>query len=71
MAKNGKGSGRKGSGTGTVVKGFENEQVPWWGQVVHFHMPQIKPPPKPGTHFLSKSILVGVLPMYLITQEIK
>src|SRR6266702_1627780 len=37
--KNRKGSGRKGSGTGTVVKGFENEQVPWWGQVVHFHTP--------------------------------
>ncbi len=56
--KMGKGVGGKGVEQVVRVKGFEFEQVPWWGQVAHFHTPRIKPPPKPGTHFLSKSILV-------------
>ena len=68
--KTGKGVG--GKGAEQVVKGFEFEQVPWWGQVAHFHTPRIKPPPKSGTNtFLSKSILLCVVPMCLITQEIK
>src|SRR6266702_1561040 len=55
-----------------VVKGFELEQVPWWGQVAHLHTPRIKPLPKSRTNtFLSKSILLCVVPMCLITQEIK
>ncbi len=55
-----------------VVKGFKLEQVPRWGRVAHLHMPQIKPPPKFGMNtFLSKSILLCVVPMCLITQEIK
>ena len=54
----GKKMGKGVGGKGAEQVRFENEQVPWWGRVAHFHMPRIKPPPKPGTHFLSKSILV-------------
>ncbi len=71
--KTGKGVAGKGAEQVVkVVKGFELEQVPWWGRVAHLHTPRIKPPPKSGTNtFLSKSILLCVVPMCLITQEIK
>ncbi len=70
--KTGKGVAGKGAEQVVeVVKGFKLEQVPWWGRVAHLHTPQIKPLPKSGTYFLSKSILLCVVPMCLITQEIK
>ncbi len=71
--KTGKGVAGKGAEQVVkVVKGFELEQVPWWGRVAHLHAPRIKPPPKSGTNtFLSKSILLCVVIMCLITQEIK
>ena len=71
--KTGKGVAGKGAEQVVkVVKGFELEQVPWWAKWRTFTRHELSLRPNPErTHFLSKSILLCVVPMCLITQEIK